>query len=250
MSAVDAARTVNTRQDTLLHATDRLHRATGGRDLRRPAPSGPHAEALGFDGFFRSDHYLGTMGDGSPGPTDAWVTLAGLARETNRSGSAHGESGDLPPARAAGDHGGRGRRDERWSGGARTRCRAGTQAEHRAYGIPFPDLGRAFRPVSASSSRSSTGLWADAGGANGSPSRARYYQLADSPALPKPVQTPRPPRSSSAVAAAPDPRSARGPVRRRVQRPVRVATSRDRAVYEWVAAACEAEVARRRGAMR
>ena len=43
------------------------------------------AEALGFDAFFRSDHYL-TMGDGSglPGPTDAWVTLAGLARETER----------------------------------------------------------------------------------------------------------------------------------------------------------------------
>ena len=36
------------------------------------------AEALGFDAFFRSDHYL-KLGDvsGLPGPTDAWVTLAG-----------------------------------------------------------------------------------------------------------------------------------------------------------------------------
>ena len=43
------------------------------------------AERLGFDGFFRSDHYL-HMGDGDPypGPTDAWTTLAGLARETSR----------------------------------------------------------------------------------------------------------------------------------------------------------------------
>ena len=39
-------------------------------------------EDLGFDAFFRSDHYL-RMGssDGLPGPTDAWITLAGLARE-------------------------------------------------------------------------------------------------------------------------------------------------------------------------
>jgi alkanesulfonate monooxygenase SsuD/methylene tetrahydromethanopterin reductase-like flavin-dependent oxidoreductase (luciferase family) len=43
------------------------------------------AEDLGFDGFFRSDHYL-KFGDASglPGPTDAWLTLAGLARETSR----------------------------------------------------------------------------------------------------------------------------------------------------------------------
>jgi alkanesulfonate monooxygenase SsuD/methylene tetrahydromethanopterin reductase-like flavin-dependent oxidoreductase (luciferase family) len=43
------------------------------------------SEDAGFDAFFRSDHYL-TMasGDGLPGPTDAWVTLAGLARETSR----------------------------------------------------------------------------------------------------------------------------------------------------------------------
>src|SRR5437588_12837083 len=44
-------------------------------------------EDLGFDGFFRSDHYLAMpMGpaDGLPGPSDAWVSLAGLARETRR----------------------------------------------------------------------------------------------------------------------------------------------------------------------
>ena len=43
------------------------------------------AETLGFGGFFRSDHFL-KMGSvtGLPGPTDAWVTLAGLARETTR----------------------------------------------------------------------------------------------------------------------------------------------------------------------
>src|SRR5437763_14152480 len=42
------------------------------------------SEEEGFDAFFRSDHYL-RMGGGSgePGPTDAWVTLAGLARATS-----------------------------------------------------------------------------------------------------------------------------------------------------------------------
>ena len=41
-------------------------------------------DALGFDAFFRSDHYLTMGGDGLPGPTDAWVTLGALARETSR----------------------------------------------------------------------------------------------------------------------------------------------------------------------
>ncbi len=43
------------------------------------------AERLGFDAFFRSDHYQ-RIGDGDPGPgsTDAWLTLAALARETTR----------------------------------------------------------------------------------------------------------------------------------------------------------------------
>jgi alkanesulfonate monooxygenase SsuD/methylene tetrahydromethanopterin reductase-like flavin-dependent oxidoreductase (luciferase family) len=48
------------------------------------------AEAAGLDGFFRSDHYLpiplggGTRAASGVGPSDAWITLAGLARETSR----------------------------------------------------------------------------------------------------------------------------------------------------------------------
>lgn len=42
-----------------------------------------HAEELGFGAFFRSDHYLAMGGDGQPGPSDAWITLAGLARDTS-----------------------------------------------------------------------------------------------------------------------------------------------------------------------
>src|SRR6202161_1124746 len=40
------------------------------------------AEQLGFAAFFRSDHYLAMSGDGLPGPTDSWVTLGAIARET------------------------------------------------------------------------------------------------------------------------------------------------------------------------
>lgn len=42
-------------------------------------------EETGFEGFFRADHYR-AMGDepALPGPTDAWLTLAALARETSR----------------------------------------------------------------------------------------------------------------------------------------------------------------------
>ncbi len=43
------------------------------------------AEAAGFDAFFRSDHFLTMQSfDGLPGPTDAWLTIAALARETSR----------------------------------------------------------------------------------------------------------------------------------------------------------------------
>src|SRR3982751_4376957 len=50
-------------------------------DLRRVAQL---AEETGFDGFFRSDHFLAMDGDGLPGPTDAWVTLGALAVQTSR----------------------------------------------------------------------------------------------------------------------------------------------------------------------
>ena len=64
-------------------------------------------------------------GDPSPGPTDAWITLAGLARDTipefGSAPSCHGRS--VPAARPACCHRRPGRRDERRSYRARTRCR-------------------------------------------------------------------------------------------------------------------------------
>ena len=38
------------------------------------------AEAAGFESYFRSDHYASFPGGGGRPTTDAWATLAGLAR--------------------------------------------------------------------------------------------------------------------------------------------------------------------------
>src|SRR3569832_2661085 len=50
-------------------------------DLLRVARA---TEDCGYDAFFRSDHFLAMGVPGDPGPTDSYVTLAGLARETSR----------------------------------------------------------------------------------------------------------------------------------------------------------------------
>ena len=102
-------------------------------------------EKLGFDAFFRSDHYL-TMGDhasGLPGPTDAWTTLAGLARETERI-----RLGTLVSSvtyRAPGILAIQVAQVDQMSGG-RVELGLGTgwfEKEHLAYGIPFPVIPQA-----------------------------------------------------------------------------------------------------------
>jgi F420-dependent oxidoreductase-like protein len=143
------------------------------------------AERLGFDGFFRSDHYL-RMGDGDglPGPTDAWTTLAGLARETERI-----RLGTLMTAgtfRLPGVLAIQVAQVDAMSGG---RVELGLGAgwfaeEHAAYGIPFPDkrMDRLEEQLAII-----TGLWETKAGETFDYD-GRYYQLTNSPALPKPVQ--------------------------------------------------------------
>lgn len=143
-------------------------------------------ELLGFDGYFRSDHYL-RMGDGDglPGPTDAWTTLAGLARETSRirlgtlvSSVTYRVPGLLAIQVAQVDA----------MSGGRAELGLGTgwfEREHRAYGIPFPEkrfdlLEEQLELV--------TGLWATPVGESYSFAGA-HYELTDAPALPKPVQS-------------------------------------------------------------
>lgn len=149
------------------------------------------AEECGFDGFFRSDHFLAMGGDGRPGPTDAWVTLGALARETRRlrlgtllTSATFRLPGLLAVTVAQVDA---------MSGG---RVELGLGAgwfadEHRAYGVPFPPIGERFERLEEQLAIV-TGLWATPLGERFS-FAGRHYRLDDSPALPKPVQSPRPP---------------------------------------------------------
>jgi F420-dependent oxidoreductase-like protein len=150
------------------------------------------AEELGFDAFFRSDHYISfTFGDGLPGPTDAWVTLAGLARETTRlrlgtlvSPITFRLPGPLAITVAQIDAMSGGRVELGLGAGWNDR-------EHQAYGIPFPPTGERFDRFEEQLAIVS-GLWATPAGEQFS-FRGRHYSLDDSPALPKPVQLPGPP---------------------------------------------------------
>jgi F420-dependent oxidoreductase-like protein len=166
------------------------------------------AEATGFGAFFRSDHYLSIdpARDGRPGSTDAWTSLAGLARETSRI-----RLGTLVSSATF-----------RWPGvlaiqvaqvdqmsGGRVELGLGAgwyEAEHAAYGIPFPPTGERFDRLTEQL-EIVTGLWS-------TPLAERYhfagkhYTLTDSPALPKPVQPSLPviiggsgPRRTPALAA-------------------------------------------------
>ena len=105
-------------------------------DLLRVARA---AEDLGFDAFFRSDHYL-KMGDvsGQPGPTDAWITLAGLARDTRtiRLGTLVTSMTFRWPGPLAVSVA---QVDEMSGGRVELGLGAGWfENEHKAYGIPFP----------------------------------------------------------------------------------------------------------------
>jgi F420-dependent oxidoreductase-like protein len=149
-------------------------------------------EDLGFHAFFRSDHYQ-VMGDsdGLPGPSDAWITLAGLARDTKRirlgtlvSPATFRLPGPLAIAVA--------NVDQMSGGRVELGLGAGWYAgEHASYGIRFPSTSERF-DIFAEQLEIIDGLWRTPVGSTYSFSGA-HYQLTDSPALPKPVQSPRPP---------------------------------------------------------
>lgn len=143
------------------------------------------AENLGFHAWFRSDHYM-TMGDGDghPGPTDAWLTLAALARETSTirlgtlvSSATHRHPGILAVQVAQVDA----------MSGGRVEFGLGTgwfEREHEAFGIPFPDkrFGMLEEQLAIV-----TGFWATPEEATFS-FEGDHYTLVDNPALPRPVQ--------------------------------------------------------------
>lgn len=151
-----------------------------------------YAEALGFGAFFRSDHYT-KMGDvsGLPGPTDAWTTLAGLARDTSTirlgtlvTAGTFRLPGPLAITVATVDAMSNGRIELGLGAGW-------YEAEHTHYGIPFPSVAERFDRLEESFAIV-TGLWDTPPGETFDFS-GKHYTLHDSPALPKPVQSPHPP---------------------------------------------------------
>ena len=148
-------------------------------------------EECGFDAFFRSDHFLAMGVPGEPGPTDSYVTLAGLARETSRirlgtlvTSATFRLPGPLAVAVAQVDQ----------MSGGRVELGLGTgwfEAEHQAYGIPFPAVSERFDRL-AEQLEILTGLWTTPPGERYS-FTGTHYTVVDSPALPKPVQQPHPP---------------------------------------------------------
>lgn len=149
------------------------------------------AESLGFSAFFRSDHYLAMKVEGLPGPTDSWVTLAGIARETSTirlgtlvTSATFRYPGPLAISVAEVDA----------MSGGRVEFGLGAgwfEAEHRAYGIPFPGLGERFERLEEQL-EVITGMWTTPVGDTFDFS-GQHYTVVDSPALPKPVQRPGPP---------------------------------------------------------
>ncbi|WP_027863438.1 LLM class F420-dependent oxidoreductase [Marmoricola sp. URHB0036] len=149
------------------------------------------AEDLRFGAFFRSDHYLAMGTDGLPGPTDAWTTLAGIARETStiRLGTLMTSATFRHPGPLAIQVA----QVDQMSGG-RVELGIGAgwyEQEHTAYGIPFPGTPERF-DVLEEQLAVITGLWQTAPGDSFSHA-GEHYTITDSPALPKPVQQPRPP---------------------------------------------------------
>ena len=149
------------------------------------------AESLGFSGFFRSDHYLAMSGTGLPGPTDSWITLAGIARETSSirlgtlvTSATFRHPGPLAISVAQVDS----------MSGGRVEFGIGAgwfEAEHQAYAIPFPGLGERFDRLEQQLDII-TGMWATPVG-EAFDYVGTHYTVADSPALPKPVQQSHPP---------------------------------------------------------
>jgi F420-dependent oxidoreductase-like protein len=148
------------------------------------------AESLGFSAFFRSDHYVAMSGDGLPGPTDSWVTLGGIARETSSirlgtlvTSATFRHPGPLAVSVAQVDD----------MSGGRVDLGIGTgwfEREHLAYAIPFPPQSERFDRLTEQL-EIITGLWTSPVGETFDYAGA-HYAINDSPALPKPVQCPHP----------------------------------------------------------
>jgi alkanesulfonate monooxygenase SsuD/methylene tetrahydromethanopterin reductase-like flavin-dependent oxidoreductase (luciferase family) len=169
------------------------------------------AEALGFEALYRSDHYASVFDREGVGSTDAWATLAGLARDTRRImlGTLVSPAAFRPPAQLAkvaatvAEMAGTTCRapDELlgwalgWSAGeagaSRLHLGLGTgwlASEHLQYGFPFDDLATRFRRLEELL-QVVRGLWDPA--QDSFSFDGEFEHLAEARFLPKPDPRPR-----------------------------------------------------------
>jgi F420-dependent oxidoreductase-like protein len=145
-------------------------------------------EEHGVETLFRSDHYLSVEGRGEHGSLDAWATVNALAAVTTTlrlgtlvSPATFRHPSELAKVVTTADH----------VSGGRVELGMGTgwlEAEHDAYGFPFPPLRERVERLAEQLELVSQ-QWGD-----GPISfDGRYYSVRDLDALPKPIQRPRPP---------------------------------------------------------
>lgn len=144
-------------------------------------------EEHGVQALFRSDHYLSVDGRGERGSLDAWATIAALAAVTSTvrlgtlvSPATFRHPSELAKVVVTADH----------VSGGRVELGMGTgwlEAEHEAYGFPFPDLGTRMSLLEEQL-RIVAHEWAE----RSFSFDGRHYTMRDLHALPKPVQRPRP----------------------------------------------------------
>jgi F420-dependent oxidoreductase-like protein len=145
-------------------------------------------EEHGFEGLFRSDHYLSVMGRPDRGSLDAWTTLGALAAITSRirlgtlvSPATFRHPSVLAKSAATVDHVSDGRVELGIGAGW-------LEAEHRAYGFPFAALRRRMDVMAEQMEIVARSFEDEPFSFEG-----EHYTLDELDALPKPVQRPRPP---------------------------------------------------------
>lgn len=147
------------------------------------------AEAAGFDGFFRSDHYQSFPGPDDQPTTDTWTVLAGIARETStiRLGAL------VSPVtyRLPGPFAKIVTTVDEMSGG-RVEVAVGAgwhEQEHARLGIPFPPISERADML-VETLEILRGLWTEPDGWS---YEGAHWQVQDALFRPKPVQQPHPP---------------------------------------------------------
>jgi F420-dependent oxidoreductase-like protein len=145
-------------------------------------------EEHGYEGLFRSDHYLSVMGRGDRGSLDAWATLAALAAVTTRlrlgtlvSPATFRHPSVLAKSAATVDH----------VSGGRAELGIGAgwlEAEHRAYGFPFVPMRTRMDVMAEQLEIVVRSFDDDPFSFNG-----EHYEIENLDARPKPLQPPRPP---------------------------------------------------------